>query len=65
MFIIDRFEGKWAVIEFGKETFNLPKKLLPPETKEGDVLDIKISINREETQKKKEKIKKLAKELFD
>lgn len=29
MIIIDRFEGKWAVIEYGDVTFNFPRELLP------------------------------------
>ena len=42
--IVDRFEGEWAVVEReGGATFNLPRDLLPNGTKEGDVLRIALS----------------------
>ncbi|MBM7867868.1 DUF3006 family protein [Heliobacterium gestii] len=51
--IIDRFEGEFAVVEVdGKKTIDIPKKNLPVEAKEGDVLqsrDGKYAIDREET----------------
>lgn len=62
--IIDRFEGNWAVIEYGNKTFNFPKKLLPKEAKEGDVLKFNITIDREETEKRRKAIEDLAKDLF-
>jgi hypothetical protein len=65
MLIIDRFEGDWAVIEFGQTTFNFPKKLLPKEAKEGDVIAISVSIDRKATSKREKNIKKLADRLFE
>ncbi|MDH7578211.1 MAG: DUF3006 domain-containing protein [Bacillota bacterium] len=65
MLIIDRFEGDWAVIEFGKKTFNFPKSLLPKEVKEGDVIVISVSIDRKATTKRERNIKKLADQLFE
>jgi len=62
--IIDRFEGNWAVIEYGDKTFNFPKELLPKEAKEGDVLKFDVEINREETEKHRKIIEDLAKDLF-
>lgn len=42
MLIIDRFEGDFAVVEYKEgRTFNLPRSLLPPGAKEGDVLQLK------------------------
>ncbi|HHV36150.1 MAG TPA: DUF3006 domain-containing protein [Syntrophomonadaceae bacterium] len=38
MFIIDRFEGNWAVLEFEGETFNIPKSLLPRSARESNVI---------------------------
>lgn len=55
-YIIDRFENDWAIIETSKDpiiTFNLPKNLLPREAKEGYVLNIRFTINKEETLKRK------------
>jgi hypothetical protein len=49
MFVIDRFEGQWAVIEYVRETFNLPRKMLPTDAREGDVLNINISVDRTKT----------------
>lgn len=65
MFIIDRFEGDWAVIEFGRKTFNLPKFLLPVDAKEGDVVDIEVTVDQKTTASRKESIDKLADSLFE
>jgi len=65
VFVIDRFEGQWAVIEYGRETFNLPRKMLPTDAKEGDLLNINISVDRTETRKREQEITKLADELFE
>ena len=65
MFVIDRFEGQWAVIEYGRETFNLPRKMLPSDAREGDLLNINISVDRTETRKREQEITKLADELFE
>jgi hypothetical protein len=62
--IIDRFEGDYAVIEYGRTTFNLPRSLLPREAKEGDILTFDIHIDKEETKMRSQYIKKLADELF-
>lgn len=62
--IIDRFEGNFAVIEYEDITFNFPKELLPKEAKEGDVLKFDITIDREETEKRRKAIEDLTKDLF-
>jgi hypothetical protein len=62
--IIDRFEGNWAVIEFGRETFQLPKELLPIEAKVGDSLDFHFTVNLEKTTQLKKEISTLANKLF-
>lgn len=62
--IIDRFEGNFAVIEYEDITFNFPKELLPKEAKEGDVLKFDITVDKEETEKRKKTIEDLAKDLF-
>lgn len=64
MYIIDRFEGKWAVIEHERQTFNLPRQLLPPEALEGDVVNISVSLDAKGTDAAKEDIEKLAQRLF-
>ncbi len=60
--IIDRFEGDYAVVEIDVGKFvNMPKILIP-NAKEGDVVE--IIVNQEETQKRKEHIKDLMSNLF-
>jgi hypothetical protein len=61
--IIDRFEGEFAVIEYEGKLYNLPKVLLPQDSKEGDVIE--ININKDETQKRKKNIKNLMDKLWD
>lgn len=64
MYIIDRFENDWAVVEWKRRTFNLPRELIPPEAAEGDVVLIKVSIDTVATAKLKEEVKDMADELF-
>ena len=55
--IIDRFEGKFAVVELpNKEMIDVPK-ILFPDAKSGDVID--ITINKKETEKRKKNINEL------
>lgn len=66
MCIIDRFEGNWAIIETDdRQTFNLPRSLLPSGTKEGDVISISVSINKDETEARHHRINRLMKDFFD
>ncbi|MDV2886070.1 DUF3006 domain-containing protein [Alkalihalophilus pseudofirmus] len=62
--IIDRFEGEIAVIEYGRQTFDFPKALLPAEVKEGDVVSFQAVIEKGETEHLKKKIDDLTKKLF-
>jgi hypothetical protein len=64
MYIIDRFEGNWAVIEYERLTFNLPRQLLPPEVLEGDVIEISIKVDAKATAAVKEDITRLARQVF-
>ncbi|NTW96628.1 MAG: DUF3006 domain-containing protein [Erysipelotrichaceae bacterium] len=60
--IIDRFEGDYAVVELPNETFIDVPKALFPDAKEGDVID--VSVDKEDTERRKAKIEELMKELF-
>ncbi|NLY46736.1 MAG: DUF3006 domain-containing protein [Tissierella sp.] len=61
---IDRFEGNFAIVELeDKSTVDMPKRLIPEGAKEGDVLSIEI--DTDETNKRKEIIKKLMDDLFE
>jgi hypothetical protein len=66
--IIDRFEGDYAVCEReDRKMINIEKRRLPEGVKEGDALIVNgdvIKIERQETNQKKEEIKKLMDELW-
>jgi hypothetical protein len=68
-FILDRFEGEYAVCENEmKETLNIKKDRIPADAKEGDVLIVRsneITIDKEETEKRKTEIEKLIGDLWD
>ena len=65
MYIIDRFEGDYAVIESGdRQTFNLPRILMPTAT-EGDVISITVAVDEKETQSRRERIKGMMNNFFD
>ncbi|MTI85311.1 MAG: DUF3006 domain-containing protein [Firmicutes bacterium] len=65
MLVIDRFEGEWAIVEYNKSTFNIPKTLLPEEAKEGDVLKVTIEIDKQATKKSNKKINGLIDDAFE
>lgn len=66
--IIDRFEGGFAVCEKeNREMIDIAKSSIPMEAKEGDVLNIQegsITIDYEETAKRKKAIEELTKDLW-
>ena len=43
IFVIDRFEGNYAILECGQNIFDVPRGILPVEAKEGDAIEISIS----------------------
>lgn len=61
--IVDRFEGGFAVVELPDRTMIPVDKRLLPDAKEGDVVEIKI--NPEKTEERRNKIKKLAEDLWE
>lgn len=66
MFIIDRFEGDWAIIEReNRDTFNLPRTSLSPSLKEGDVINIQVNIDLVATKDRSEKSQRRIENLFD
>lgn len=61
--IIDRFEGEYAVCELPNgKTADIPRAAIPDNSREGDV--IVITIDKSETDKRKEKIDGLMNSLF-
>ncbi|MCB2290661.1 DUF3006 domain-containing protein [Clostridium sp. CS001] len=66
--IIDRFEGKYAVVEVeGGRMIDVDKSQLPLGVKEGMVIQIaeSITIDIEETKKRKREIEELTKDLWE
>ncbi|MGC4113967.1 MAG: DUF3006 domain-containing protein [Myxococcales bacterium] len=71
---IDRFEGKYAVIDFGdaRGPMNILKSKLPKGVKEGQWLDlelkgdklVKAKVNQTKTDEMKKEIENLMKDLF-
>lgn len=61
---IDRFEGDYAVIEYGRETFNFPKALLPEGCKAGDALEFHIHVNNDLIKDRVDRIEALRRKLF-
>ncbi len=63
--VVDRIEGKLAVLEIDGGDVVWPAKLLPAGIKVGNMLDIDISLNPEAEKRQREKIKKLQEKLKD
>lgn len=62
--VIDRIEEEIAIVEKEDGSFeNMPKRLVPPDAKEGDVL--KITVDTESTVDRKEEITSLMEELWE
>ena len=65
MLIIDRFEGEYALIEMKRRIFHIPKVLLPKSAREGDVITIQITVDKEATRRQKQSVEELADKLFE
>ena len=66
--IIDRFEGQYAVVELSDgKMIDIDRAQLPKEAAEGMVIEISssITINLDETKRRKEEIEKLTEDLWD
>ena len=62
--IIDRIEENFAVVELkDKKMINMPIELLPLGAKEGDVLS--ITIDKNETEARRERINNLMNDLWE
>jgi hypothetical protein len=67
--IVDRFEGDYAVCEReDRTTVNVERKKLPKGVREGDVLTVEgdtVSVDRRETDRRNQEIKKLMDHLCE
>lgn len=62
-YIIDRFEGDYAVIELKNGTHaDMPRSLIPTNAKEGDTLN--ITVDAAETAERAKRINTLMDDLF-
>lgn len=63
-FYLDRFEGDKAVLIYENQTVIVSKSDLPKGTKEGDLLDVRLTVNKKATKVSKKRVKKLLSELL-
>jgi len=62
-YIIDRFEGDYAVVELADRTFvNIPRKAVPPDAREGSVID--VTVDADTTSARSQKINTMMDDLF-
>jgi len=62
--VIDRFEGDYAVIEYGDTTFNFPADLLPENAEEGDVINFTAAVDDDKTAQRQLEVKAKAAKIF-
>jgi len=62
MLIIDRFEGRFAVLDTGEGMINILRADIPKGAREGDVL--KLTIDTNNTAARKKHIDNMMNELF-
>ncbi len=65
MLVIDRFEGEYALIEYKRRIFHIPKILLPKGARPGDVINIQVTVDQEATAQRKQYIEQLADQVFE
>ena len=56
MLIVDQIIAQWAIVEWQEQMIKLPLALLPSTIKEGDVLEINISINQDATTERRKSL---------
>ncbi len=64
--IIDRFEGSKAVLFLGEEEVQVvwPRRILPKEVKEGDILQVTLQIDNEATAAAKAEAENLLEQIL-
>ena len=66
--VIDRFEGRWAVVEIDGVMKNIRRQSIPPEAREGDVLVLvrgRWQVDREATARLRQEVERLADEVWE
>lgn len=65
MYIIDRIEDDWAVIETDdRQTFYVSLSLIP-RAKEGDVINISVVVDQDDTKARQRRIKGMMNNFFE
>lgn len=63
--VIDRIEGRWAVIELANgDKISLPVSLIEVEIREGDVVSLSVSVNKECTKERRMEVEQKGKRLL-
>lgn len=63
--VIDRFEGGFGILRFEKgQQIIIPKKFLPKDIKEGDILNVEFLTNEQKTERAKNLAKAILSEIF-
>lgn len=62
---LDRFEDNgWAVLLLGTRSFNLPREMLPANASPGDVFEVTLTLDQDETRRLGEENRRLLDELL-
>jgi len=63
--VVDRIEGKYAVLLFGEKEIkvDMPLELLPEGTREGSILQANFELDLNAEQQQREKVSKLLEKL--
>ena len=65
--VIDRIEEEWAVIEYRpmNTTFSIPAALLPEDAGEGDIIELDITMQKDEALKLRRELERFLKENME
>lgn len=61
---IDRFEGDFAVVLVESESFDIPKKMISEDAREGDIVYITITNSIEETENQEDLARNILNEVL-
>jgi len=62
--IIDRFEGDFAILKTESDSFSIPRSILSPSLKEGDIRYITVSDSQEEESSQEELARSVLNEVL-
>jgi hypothetical protein len=62
--VVDRFENGSAVLSASDGTFSVPRELLPPQCREGDVLGVELFYRKDEKKRRENIARALLEEIL-